>query len=243
MSPATTRGATVAWTRRDVQVGLLFAVVVITAIATLTATLLFPEAGEGGFYTYESVEPDRAFFWGLLTLAAVNVVVTIVPAALVAVLLTPRRGWQWTTAGFVSAVIGGAFYAIGLGGWAMLYFFATDSTALDVTTASAFIESANADGFRLFATPVAGAILGTISTLLFAVGLWRSGNLPKWVIVLGVVGSFLTFLPIEGVVGAVGESPQAIASVLAAWYLWRQRHQLLGGAGADPGIGSPTNPA
>lgn len=161
-------------------------------------------------------------------------IVTIVPAALVAVLLTPRRGWQWTTAGFVMAMIGGAFYAIGVGGRAMLYFFATDSTALDPTTASAFIESVNADGFHLFTTPVAGAVLGTISTLLFAVGLWRSGNLPKWVIVLGVVGALLTFLPIEGVVGALGESPQAIASVLAAWYLWRQRHELLGGAGGIP---------
>ena len=81
---------------------------------------------------------------------------------------------------------------------------------------------------------LAGAILGTIATMLFAVGLWLSGNLPKWVIVLGVVGSFLTFLPIEGVVGALVEAPQAIASVLAAWYLWRQRHALYGGADRIP---------
>ena len=82
-APSQPAPATASSNRLDVQIGLLFAVVVITAIATLTVTLLFPEAGEGGFFSYESVEPDRAFFWGFLTLVAVNVVLTIVAAALV----------------------------------------------------------------------------------------------------------------------------------------------------------------
>jgi hypothetical protein len=234
MNPATERGATVEWTGRDVQIGLLFAVAITTAVATMTVSLLFPEPGEGGFFSYASVEPDRAFIWGFLTLAGVNVVASVVAAALVGVLLTPRRGWQWTTVGFAIAIIGCAFYAIGVGGWGMVYFFATDSAALDPATASAFIESVNADGFHLFAAPFGGAILGTIATVLFAVGLWRSGNLPKWVIVLGLVGSVVTFLPPEGVVGALLELPQAIASVLAAWYLWRQRHDLYGGPDRTP---------
>ena len=123
-SPTT---ASVESTRRDVHVGLLFAVVIITAVATMTVSLLFPEPGEGGFFSYASVEPDRAFVWGFLTLAAVNVVVSVVAAALVFVLLTPRRGWQWATAGFATAMVGCALYAIGVGGWAMVYFFATDS--------------------------------------------------------------------------------------------------------------------
>jgi hypothetical protein len=204
----------------------------------MTVSLLFPEPGEGGFFSYASVEPDRAFVWGLLTLAAVNVVLSVVAAALVFLLLTPRRGWQWATAGFATAMVGCALYAIGVGGWAMLYFFATDSPALDPATASAFIESVNADGFHLFAAPFGGAIFGTLATLLFAVGLWRSGNLPKWVIVLAVVGSIVTFLPPEGVVGALLELPQAVASVVAAWFLWRQRHELLSGAG--PNLSRPT---
>ena len=222
------------WRRRDFQIGLLFRVVIITALATMIVSLRFPEAGEGGFFSYASVEPDRAFVWGLLTLAGLNVVVSVVSAALVGVLLTPRRGWHWTTAGLVMAVVGCALYAVGVGGWAMVYFFATDSTALDPATASAFIESVNADAFHLFAAPFGGAILGTIATILFAVGLCQSGNLPKWVIVLLVVGSIVTFLPPEGVVGALLELPQAIASVMAAWYLWRQRHELYGGADQIP---------
>ena len=233
-SPPTTRAVTIELRRRDIQIGLLFAVAIITAVATMTVSLLFPEPGEGGFFSYASVEPDRAFVWGFLTLAGVNVVASVVCAALVGVLLTPLRGWQWTTAGFVMAIIGCALYAIGVGGWAMVYFFATDSTVLDPATASAFIESVNADAFHLFAAPFGGAILGTIATMLFAVGLWLSGNLPKWVIVLGVVGSIVTFLPPEGVLGALLEIPQALASVLAAWYLWQQRHELVGGAGGIP---------
>jgi hypothetical protein len=234
MNPAPTQAATVEWKRRDVQIGVLFRVVIITALATMIVSLRFPEAGEGGFFSYASVEPERAFVWGLLTLAGVNVVASVVSAALVGVLLTPRRGWQWTTAGFVVAIIGCALYAIGVGGWAMVYFFATDSAALDPATAGAFIESVNADAFHLFAAPFGGAIFGTIATVLFAVGLWRSGNLPKWVIMAGVVGSIVTFLPPEGVVGALLELPQAIASVLAAWYLWQQRHALYGGPDETP---------
>jgi len=227
MNPATTRATTMGGSRWDIQVGLLFAVAIITAVATMTVSLLFPEAGEGGFFSYASVEPDRAFIWGFLTLAGVNVVVSVVAAALVGVLLTPRRGWHWTTAGFVMAVIGCALYAIGVGGWAMLYFFATDSAALDPATAAGFIESVNADAFHLFAAPLAGALLGTVATVLFAIGLWLSGNLPKWVIVLGVIGSIITFLPPEGVLGALLELPQAGASVLAAWYLWQRRYRLI----------------
>ncbi len=70
-------------TKQDVQIGLLLAVAVTTAVATMTVSLLFPEPGEGGFFSYASVEPDRAFIWGFLTLAGVNVVVSVVSAALV----------------------------------------------------------------------------------------------------------------------------------------------------------------
>ena len=215
--------------RRDVEIGLLFAVVVITAVATLTVSLLFPEEGENGFFSYASVEPDRDFVWAFLTLAAVNIVVAVVAGGLVGVLLTPGRGWLWTRVGFATAVIGGALYAIGVGGWAMVYFFGTDSTALDPATASAFIDAVNSDGFHLFLTPFTGAILISIATMLFAVGFWRSGNLPKWVIALAVIGTVITyFLPTSGAVGVLVEAPQAIAGVLAAWYLWRHRHALAG---------------
>ena len=229
-APSQPAPATPPSNRLDVQIGLLLAVAVITGIGTMAVALLFPPAGENGFFSYASVEPDRDFIWAFLTLAAVNLVCAVVAASLVGVLLTPGRGWQWTTAGFVVAVIGGALYAIGIGGWAMVFFFGTDTTALDPAIASGFIDSVNTDGFHLFVTPFSGAILVTFATMLFAVGLWRSGNLPKWVILLGVIGSVITyFLPTEGVVGIFVEGPQAVATVLTAWYLWRQRHELYGG--------------
>ena len=231
-APSQPAPATTSSNRLDVQIGILFAVAVISTIGTIAVVLLFPAAGENGFFSYASVEPDRDFIWAFLTLAAVNIVGAVVAGSLVNVLLTPGRGWQWTTAGFAVAVIGGALYAIGIGGWAMTFFFGTDSTALDPETASAFIESVNTDAFHLFVAPFTGAILITLATMLVAVGLWRSGNLPKWVILLGVIGSVITyFLPTDGVVGLFVEGPQAIASLLAAWYLWHQRHELYGGTG------------
>jgi Domain of unknown function (DUF4386) len=211
--------------RRDVQVGLLFGAIVLTSVAVLLVSLLFPAPGEDGWLSFATVQPDRVFIWGFLTLAGVNIVLTVVPVSLAAVLLTPARGWGWVTAGAVLAIIGGAFYAVGVGGWAMLYFFATDSSALDAATASAFIESVNQDGLRLFIAAGGGAVTVAFGALLLAIGLWRSGNVPKWLAVVLAVGSVITFiLPTEGTVGALVEAPSAITSVLIGWYAWRCRH-------------------
>lgn len=228
-SPAAELAATIERRRRDVQFILLFAVIVITAINVLAISLLFPAAGENEFFTYDSVVPSREFHWPFLTLAGANIVAAAMAGVIATLSLVPRRGWPWATAGAALGVVGAGFYAVGVGGWAMVYFFAADSTALDPATASAFVDSVNADAYRLFAAAFTGAILIAIATMVMAVGLWRSGNLPKWIIALGVVGSIITFfLPTTGVVGALVESPQAAAGVLTGWYAWRLRHALRG---------------
>lgn len=221
--------------KRDVQVGLLFGSIIVTALAALTISLLFPEEGENGFFSYASVQPNRAFHWAFLTLAAANVVVTVFLVSIAALLLVTRRGWQWVTAGVVLAVLGSAFYAVGVGGWAMVYFFGADSSALDPATATAFIDSVNADAFRIFAAAFAGAITVAIASLVLAVGLWRSGRLPKWVVVLGVAGAIVTFvLPTTGAAGVLVEAPQALTSVMIGYYAWRRRHEGAAGVLPDP---------
>jgi hypothetical protein len=211
--------------RRDVQVGLLFGAIVVTSVAVLLVSLLFPAPGEDGWLSYATVQPDRSFIWGFLTLAGANIVLTVVPVSLASVLLAPARGWGWVTAGGTLAVIGGAFYAVGVGGWAMLYFFGTDSSALDPTTATTFIESVNRDALRLFAAAGGGAVTVALGAVLLAIGLWRSGNVPKWLPLVLAVGSIITFiLPTEGIVGALVEAPSAATSVLIGWYAWRRRH-------------------
>jgi len=208
------------WGRQDVQAGLLFIVIVVTSVAVLFVSLLFPATGEGGWLTFATVEPDREFIWWLLTLAGVNIVATAVPVSLASVLLTPARGWRWVTAGAALAIVGAAFYAVGVGGWAMLYFFATDSGALDPATARSFIESVN-DDLRLFGAAGGGALTVALGAIMVAIGLWRSGNVPKWLPILMVIGTGITLiLPIEGVVGALVEAPSAISSVLIGWYAW-----------------------
>jgi hypothetical protein len=102
----------------------------------------------------------------------------------------------------------------------MLYFFATDSGALDPATARSFIESVN-DDLRLFGAAGGGALTVAFGAIMVAIGLWRSGNVPKWLPILMVIGTGITLiLPIEGVVGALVEAPSAISSVLIGWYAW-----------------------
>lgn len=211
-------------TRRNVQVGLLFGAIIVTSVAVLAVSLLFPEVGEDGWLTYATVHPDRTFIWGFLTLVGANIAITVVPVSIASVLLAPARGWRWVTAGAALAIVGGAFYAVGVGGWAMLYFFAADSPALDQATAAAFVESAN-DDWRVFGAAAGGALTVGLGAMMLAIGLWRSGNVPKWLPVVLVVGTIITFIvPTEGIVGALVESPSAITSVLIGWYAWQRRH-------------------
>jgi hypothetical protein len=225
LADATTPG-TVADRRRrqDVQVGLLFVAILVTSVAVLLVSLFFPAVGDDGWLSYPSVQPSREFVWWFLTLAGVNIVVTAVPVSLASLFLASGRGWRWVTAGATLAVVGAAFYAVGVGGWAMLYFFATDSVALDSLTGTAFIESVNQD-LRVFAAAGGGAVTVGLGVLLVAIGLWRSGNVPKWLPFAMAIGTLITFLiPIEGVVGALVESPSAVTSALIGWYAWQRRH-------------------
>lgn len=210
------------WDRREVQIGLLFASIVATAIAGLFVSLLFPMAGDGGLFSYPAIERDPTFFWAFFTLTGVNLVLAVVPAALAAVFLVPARGWRWVTAGFPVALVGGALYAVGVGGWAMVTFFAAGSGALDRATAAAFVASVNGDPLHSLAPAATGALVVAIGVLLLSVGLWRSHNVPRWVIVLGIIGSIITFvLPTDGIAGVLVETPQALTSVLIGWYAWR----------------------
>jgi hypothetical protein len=209
------------WNRRAVQVGLLFGLIVATAIAGLSVSLLFPGPDDGRLFSYPAIAADPSFYWVFFTLAGVNLAVTVVPVALAAVLLAPARGWGWVTAGFPIALAGGAAYAVTVGGWAMVTYFAA-SAGLDPGAGATLIAEVNGDLAHSLAPAAVGALLVAIAVLLISVGLWRSHNVPKWVIILGIVGSIITFiLPTSGIVGVIVETPQALSSVLIGWYARR----------------------
>ena len=210
------------WGRREVQVGLILVSIVLTTIAGLSVSLLFPAAGETGVFSYPALAADPSFAWVFFTLTGVNLVLAALPVALAAVLLVPGRGWRWVTAGFPVVLLGAASYAVGVGGWAMVSYFAVGSTALDPATAAKFVASINDDALHSLAPAATGAIVVVLGVLLLSVGLWRSHNVPRWVIVLAVVGSIITFvLPTSGIVGVAVETPQALSGVLIGWFAWR----------------------
>jgi hypothetical protein len=214
------------WDRREVQVGLLFGSIVATSIVGLIVSLVFPVSGDGGLFSYRAIAADPSFYWVFFTLTGVNLALAIVPVALAAVLLAPARGWRWVIAGFPIALVGASLYAVAVGGWAMVTYFAAGSAGLDPSAGAALIASVNADTAHSLAPAAAGGLIVAIAVLVISVGLWRSHNVPKWVIVLGIVGAIITFiLPTSGIVGVVVETPQALSSVLIGWYAWRFVHR------------------
>ena len=80
--------------RRDGQYAVLLVAIVVSAIAVLAVSLLFPAVGENGFFTYDSVVSDPEYHWTFLTLVGVMIVGSAVPGGLAALLLVPQRGWQ-----------------------------------------------------------------------------------------------------------------------------------------------------
>jgi len=219
---ATARLPKAGWTRPAAQVALLFALLVVTTVIGLTVSLLFPRTADGGVISLAAIEADRASTWAIFLAAGTNIVLAVATTAIASLLLVPARGWRWATAGFAVALAGGAAYAVGVGGWAMVSWFAGDP-ALTADARVALVQAVNGDALHGFAPALVGALLLAIGGILMAIGLWRSGNVPRWVAVLLVAGGFMTFLPRPGgLANVIFELPQAVSGVMVGWYLWRR---------------------
>jgi len=147
-------------------------------------------------------------------------------------LLAPARGARWATVGGSLVWLGAAMYGVGIGGWATVYYFATDPAALDPATAAGLIDHVNDDTARILAVPIGGALLVALGSMLLAVALWRARTVPRWVpIVAGLSGVTGIVLPPDTVAGIVAETASSVTSIAIGWYAW-QRHAI---AGRDPG--------
>lgn len=200
------------------RVGFVALALAVTALAALAGGLLWPEPSGGGeTYSYADIEPQRALWWGLLVALSVNLVINVPAQALLTVLLVRGRGAAWATTGAVILWIGTALYAVGGAGWAAAYYFAT-APGVDPSV----IDRVNDDAAHVFGVMVPGALLVAVGTIVQAVGLWRSGAVPRWIPVLWltIVATFV--VPGNGIVGLITAVPMTAASLGTAYYAWRK---------------------
>jgi hypothetical protein len=206
-------------TRR--RVGFVGLVLAITSVIALPGGVLWPEpAGGGETFAFTDIQPLRDRWWVLLVFLSANLILNVPAQALATVILVRRRGAAWASVGGAVMWIGTALYAVGVGGWAAAYYFATDP-AVGQAAGTAVMDSANDDLPHLFGVVIVGSLLVAVGTVIQAVGLWRSHAVPRWIplLWLTIIPTFV--IPGNGAAGLITAVPMVAASIGTAYYAWR----------------------
>jgi hypothetical protein len=208
------------------RLALLFAVILATSLSAFALAFVsfVKPIGEGdGMPDYAAIAPHREYAWTFFTIAGTQLVIGACAAALAAWLLVPDRGARWATVGGGLVWLGAALYGVGIGGWATIYYFATDHTTLGTATATRFVDSINDNSARMLAVPIGGALLIALGSLLLAVALWRARTVPRWVPTVGAASAVATLLlPPDGVAGLIGEAASSASTIAIGWYAWQR---------------------
>jgi hypothetical protein len=204
---------------------LLLAVIVVTSVAAAALSLVayLRPIGEGdALPTYADLAAHRQYVWAFFLVAGVQLVLGVGALALAGWILTPGRGSGWGTAGGAMLCLGATVYAMGVAGWAAVWYFASDTTTLDVPTATALIDHANDDTARMLVVPIGGAVVVGLGSLVLAVGLWRARTVPRWLVVGASVVTVVTFAtPPDQAAGLVLEVLSSATGILLGLYAWR----------------------
>jgi hypothetical protein len=205
---------------------LLLAVIVVTSLsaAALSLAAYLRPIGEGDdtLPTYADLAAHRQYVWAFFLIAGVQLVLGVGALAIAGWILTPLRGSTCGTVGGALLCVGATVYAMGVAGWAAVWYFASDTTTLDVPTASALIDHVNDDTARMLVVPIGGAAVVGVGGLVLAVGLWRARTVPRWLVVAASVITVVTFAtPPDQAVGLVMESLSAASGILIGVYAWR----------------------
>lgn len=207
------------------RLALLFAVILVTSISAFALALfsaLKPIGHGDALPGYAAVAPHRAYTWAFFVTAGVQLIVGACAAALAAWLLARERGARWATMGGSLVWLGAAFYGVGIGGWATLYWFATDPRTLAPATATRLFHDFNHDAAHMMAVPIGGAALIALGSLAIVVALWRARTVPRWVPIVGGLSAVATVvLPPNGAAGVVAEAASSISTIAIGWYALR----------------------
>jgi hypothetical protein len=210
----------------DRRLALLFAVILATSLSAFAlsfASFVKPIGDSDGLPGYAAIASHRSYVWAFFVIAGVQLIIGASAAALAALFLAPDRGARWATVGAGLVWIGAAIYGVGIGGWATVYYFATDPATLGSATAQRLVDHINDDVARMLAVPIGGALLVAVGSLLLAVALWRACTVPRWVPIIGAVSTVITVLAApSGIVGLVGEAASSASTIAIGWYAWRR---------------------
>jgi hypothetical protein len=206
---------------------LLFAVILVTSLSAVALSVVSyakPIGNGDGLPDYAAIAGARGYLWSFFLVAGVQLVVGACAAAVAAWLLVPARGARWANVGGSLVWLGAAMYGVGIGGWATVYYFATDPAALDPATAARLIDHVNDDTARMLAVPIGGALLVALGSIVLAVALWRARTVPRWVPILGVLTAVTGIvIPPDTVAGVIAEAASSATTVAIGWYAWRRR--------------------
>jgi hypothetical protein len=185
----------------------------VSAFALAFVSFLKPLGHGDGLPGYADIAPHRAYAWAFFVTAGVQLVVGASAAALAALLLARERGARWATIGGSLVWLGAAIYGVGIGGWATLYWFATDPRQFD---------RFNYDAAHMMSVPIGGALLIAVGSLIIAVALWRARTVPRWVPIVGALSAVATVvLAPDGGAGLVAEAASSVTTIAMGWYAWR----------------------
>ena len=205
---------------RRQRLGIAAVTIAVAGLVALVGGVLWPEPASGDWYTYADIAPIRDRWWTVLTVLAVSAAVAVPLQALAAMALVRQRGSGWATWGGAAMFLGTGLQVTGVAGWAALYYFATDPSG-DPAAVASLLDTVG-DDLRLIAVAAGGALIVALGTAAQAVGLWRSGALPRWIpiVSLAIVPTF--FLPNAGALGLITGIPITVAAVAIGYYAWRR---------------------
>jgi hypothetical protein len=203
------------------RLALLFAVILATSVGAFLLALVsyvWP-IGRGDFPTFAELSQHRSYVWAFFLVAGIQLVVGVCAAAIVGLVLTPARGSRLGTAGAALLFLGAAAYGVGIGGWATVYWFGTESTALDPAAATRLIHVANHDAAHMLVIPITGAVIVGLGSLVLSAGIWRAATLPRTVIIASALSTIATVvLRPDTFFGLSAEFVSSLTTIAFGWY-------------------------
>lgn len=204
------------------QVNLVCAVLVLTALAFVPIGLAWPTVSDSGTVLgVDDVQPVRDSMWLLIMLTAVLGPLNAGAQAVAVLMLVRERAAATVTWGVLLMVVGCLMEAVGVAGFAAAYFYPSDP-AVAHAAATQVYDAIAADHTHLLVFQLPGHLLLTAGIITQAIALFRAGVLPRWVPSLTLAILLTYAFPGSGVLGLVSVLPLTTASIAVAYFA-RQR--------------------